>query len=476
MDSQFHDLLDRLDHLSGQFDNLRGLIGRAVRLADNDPEMALTRVRKVLEYVVHDAYQRLVKKPPGTQPLENLLQILVKDGHLPVHLAPYTNLIRELGNVGTHRPDGNYKTQDVNISLSQLRAVLDWYFEMVRPDATAVPGLFEPPSTSVQSPHPAGRGSRAGQFRDPLAEKTVSPSPIPTPDPVAPLPPLPERRKLPWPKIVAAAMLSLLLLVTIVTVTINQGRSKIEVNAPRGAAGQDTGRPDPVAGEAGVLPTGPDRVLVGEPRASTANAPSLKKETPLSSVFGPTSSRGEFQPLFNGRDLSGWTFPMGSRSDWSVEEGVLTSSAEKARIATSRADYADFHLRVDLQVLNNLIKIIGIRSSIDSRSADLSSAYNYNIGGWNKVLKSTTRLGICSIVEYGAHPTVGLRELTPATRSPLKQQTWHKVEIIAVGNRLRMLVDDQEASAFEDPQSRLRQGRIAFPSGLRMRKIEIKEL
>ena len=129
MDNQFHDLIDRLDHLSGQFDDLRGLIGRAIRLADNDPEMALTRVRKVLEYVVHDAYQRLVKKPPGTQPLENLLQILVKDGHLPPHLAPYTNLIRELGNVGTHRADGKYKMQDVNLSLSQLRAILDWYFE-----------------------------------------------------------------------------------------------------------------------------------------------------------------------------------------------------------------------------------------------------------------------------------------------------------------------------------------------------------
>ncbi len=166
MDNQFHDLIDRLDHLSDQFEELRGLIRKAIRLADNDPEMALTRVRKVLEYVVHDAYQRLVKEPPGTRPLENLLQRLVKDGHLPPHLAPYTNLIRELGNVGTHRPDGNYKMLDVNISLIQLRAILDWYFEAVRPDAAVLPVLSDPTLASGERPQSAGSSPRVGQFRE----------------------------------------------------------------------------------------------------------------------------------------------------------------------------------------------------------------------------------------------------------------------------------------------------------------------
>ncbi len=102
MDRQFQDLVDRMNLLSGQFEELRGLIHKAIRLADEDPEMALTRIRKVLEYVVHDAYQRLVNEPPGTRPLENLLQRLVKDGHLPLHLSPYTTFIRELGNAGAH--------------------------------------------------------------------------------------------------------------------------------------------------------------------------------------------------------------------------------------------------------------------------------------------------------------------------------------------------------------------------------------
>jgi hypothetical protein len=237
MDNPFHDLLDRLDHLSGQFDDLRGLIRRAIRLIEKDPEMALTRVRKVLEYVVYDAFERLVKEPPGTRPLENLLQRLVKDGHLPPHLAPYTTFIRELGNAGTHRPEGNYNILDVNVSLIQLRAILDWYFEMVRPDAAAPAASPDPSPTSADPPRPEGSNPRDGPFRDHLAVGKASPSPLPGPEPLPFPAPLPARRGRPWPKIVPAAVLGVLLLGMIVYVTTNKGRIKIAVDDPQAAPG-----------------------------------------------------------------------------------------------------------------------------------------------------------------------------------------------------------------------------------------------
>src|SRR5262245_48746438 len=95
-------LLKRLEHLSEQFEDLRDGLRKAVAVAEVDPEMALTRARKVLEYVVRDVYQRRVQQPPGTQPLENLLQRLAKDGHLPNRVEAYATAIRKLGNVGTH--------------------------------------------------------------------------------------------------------------------------------------------------------------------------------------------------------------------------------------------------------------------------------------------------------------------------------------------------------------------------------------
>jgi eukaryotic-like serine/threonine-protein kinase len=137
MDPSLLDLIDRLNQLSDQFTDLREGIRKAILLADDDPEMALTRVRKVLEYVVRDAYQRLVKEPFGTRTLEEIIRRLLKDGHLPPHLESYTSSIRLLGNGGAHHAEGKYTPHDVTLSLTQLRAVLDWYCRNVRADATA---------------------------------------------------------------------------------------------------------------------------------------------------------------------------------------------------------------------------------------------------------------------------------------------------------------------------------------------------
>jgi formylglycine-generating enzyme required for sulfatase activity len=135
MDPSFESLLRRLDHLSEQFRDLREGVQKAVLVADVDPEMALTRARKVLEYVVRDVYERRCHEPPGTRPLENLLQRLVKDGHFPDRLDAYANTIRKLGNVGTHAFGEKVTVADVYQSLTQLMPILEWYFEHEHPEA-----------------------------------------------------------------------------------------------------------------------------------------------------------------------------------------------------------------------------------------------------------------------------------------------------------------------------------------------------
>src|SRR5262249_52548861 len=130
-----------------QFRELREGVLRAIRIADEDPEMALTRARKVLEYVIREVYERRIKEPPGTRPLENLLQRLVKDGYFPDRLDAYANTIRKLGNVGTHTFGEKITVGDVYQSLSQLMPILEWYFEEERPDAvTKKLGETEPPA------------------------------------------------------------------------------------------------------------------------------------------------------------------------------------------------------------------------------------------------------------------------------------------------------------------------------------------
>jgi hypothetical protein len=116
--------------------------------------MALTRARKVLEFVVRDVYQRRTGEEVGTRPLENVLQRLVKDGHLPKRLAAYANAVRELGNVGTHAFGEAITKADVAQSLAQLTAILEWYFEHERPRAEQGPRP-EVPGTPRPAPPPA---------------------------------------------------------------------------------------------------------------------------------------------------------------------------------------------------------------------------------------------------------------------------------------------------------------------------------
>ncbi len=135
MDESLQALLGRLQQITDEFRELRDGVQQVIKIADASPEMALTRARKVLEYVIRDVYQRRIDEPPGTRPLENLLQRLVKDGFFPDRLDAYANTIRKLGNVGTHSFGEKVEITDVYQSLAQLMPILQWYFEVERPEA-----------------------------------------------------------------------------------------------------------------------------------------------------------------------------------------------------------------------------------------------------------------------------------------------------------------------------------------------------
>ena len=72
----------------------------------------------------------------GTQPLEGLVQTLVKEGHFPTRLAAYADMVRGLGNVGTHGFDKGVSSQDVLNSLSNLMPIVEWFFEHRNPLGT----------------------------------------------------------------------------------------------------------------------------------------------------------------------------------------------------------------------------------------------------------------------------------------------------------------------------------------------------
>jgi uncharacterized protein (DUF697 family) len=128
MHQTYQDLLTRLERLSTQVQELRDEVRQAVTLAELDPQMSLMRARRALEFMVREVFERRVGQRAGTQPLENLLQRIVKDGYLPRRVAAYANAVREMGNLGAHSFGERINQSDVLSSLNQLTVILDWYF------------------------------------------------------------------------------------------------------------------------------------------------------------------------------------------------------------------------------------------------------------------------------------------------------------------------------------------------------------
>ncbi len=167
MDPSLQPLLTRLERLSDEFREIREGIEKAVQVAKVDPEMALTRARKVLELVVREIFQRRVNEPPGTRPLENLIQRLVKDGYFPDRLDAYASTIRKLGNVGTHSFGEGVTRTDVRLSLTQQMPILDWYFQVERPDA-----VVPPAETSARRTKPPALAAPADKRSSPPVRAT----------------------------------------------------------------------------------------------------------------------------------------------------------------------------------------------------------------------------------------------------------------------------------------------------------------
>ena len=112
----------------------------------------------MLEYIIRDIYDDVLKpKGAGTQPLEGLVQTLVKEGQFPVRLAAYADMVRGLGNVGVHAFDKGVNSQDVLNSLSNLMPIVEWFFEHRKMPGGEVAPFSATTSNSPTMAMPSGR-------------------------------------------------------------------------------------------------------------------------------------------------------------------------------------------------------------------------------------------------------------------------------------------------------------------------------
>lgn len=218
-----------------------------------------------------------------------------------------------------------------------------------------------------------------------------------------------------------------------------------------------------------------------------------------------------FKPLFNGKDLAGWT---GNTALWSVQDGAITgitpaSEADPKKsilkhntfLVYSGGDFGDFELRFSY-------KIIGGNSGVQYRSKVLQQGENGPIVGgyqadfeagktYSGILYEERGRGI--LAQRGqvtiVHPNpadankprveaVGSVGATEDLQANLKNEDWNNYVVIARGHQLTHIINGRVTSMVsdEDIANAAKTGSLALqihagpPMKVQFRDIRIREI
>ena len=162
----------------------------------------------------------------------------------------------------------------------------------------------------------------------------------------------------------------------------------------------------------------------------------------------PRAFEGSFTPLYNGADLTNWTFPDGGEDKWTVVNGVIHGTSD-SRMVSVRKSFKDFHLRMSLRTSDECNKHLVFRSN-DNK--DEFTNYRFDLGGIRADRHTTWPPGSYH-VKTGGQPwdasrvTVnGLSQLNFVKIPFLEKHKWHRIEMIANKNTFRLFIDGREIS------------------------------
>jgi len=178
-------------------------------------------------------------------------------------------------------------------------------------------------------------------------------------------------------------------------------------------------------------------------------------------VFERVAPAPGWVPLFNGKDLDGWT--QDGTPNWKVRDGVLFGEG-KGRLYTNR-DFRDFHCRVQLKTTGDALGDFGFRRTAKEYA-------NVRVGG-PRGKEQRGSLHCFNPLGVDEANAIEERGLVPA-------DTWFDLEVIVRGKHVIVLVNGVKTSD-ATLESLADAGQFYFycatsKGAIHIRKIEIKEL
>jgi hypothetical protein len=203
----------------------------------------------------------------------------------------------------------------------------------------------------------------------------------------------------------------------------------------------------------------------------------LKK--PVAAMKAP--SEPGWAQLFNGKDLMGWKTHPEQPGSWEVKDKILIGSTRQSHLFTERADFANFHLRVEMKI--NLGGISGIRFRAPFELLRGKEAWQLIPAGgyyaeFHKFAGGSAKTG--SVWRINQSPPADIL-FRMADDSLVQADVWHTYEVIADRNRFITKIDGREVANCVDSERMYAKGHIALQcfssqTVVQFRKIEIKEL
>ena len=162
-------------------------------------------------------------------------------------------------------------------------------------------------------------------------------------------------------------------------------------------------------------------------------------------IVPPRQGKSETIQLFNGKDLDGWD---GHENLWSVKDGVIVGkNTEPVTVSTyllTKRKFTDFRLLAT-------VKLVESRDALRHRLLGPQSR--------RSTATSTPTPGHLVMFPSGW----GMYDLYRPQRPPVdgdpakkvgKQHDWNDMEILAQGNRIRLVVNGTQVVDWRDPDAR----------------------
>ncbi|MBU2493130.1 MAG: DUF1080 domain-containing protein [Bacteroidetes bacterium] len=172
----------------------------------------------------------------------------------------------------------------------------------------------------------------------------------------------------------------------------------------------------------------------------------------LINVYGQ-SYNNDWENLFNGSDLSGWEI-YGGDAEFKVENGVIVGISKlntPSTFLTTKFSYSDFIFECEFMVDEE------INSGIQFRSLSKPDYNNGRIFGYQAEIDPSKRNWSGGVYDEGRNGWLYHLEYNPGAKIAFKHNEWNKIRIEAVGNHIRIwlndiqtadLIDDKTASGF----------------------------